>query len=151
MGRIVAGYIDPVIVLSEQYHPGATTTFINTHPSTGVLTWAASGPLVGGRETAIDNASELVIYSLQANDPEGTVIRVFEVLYASQATRFPAEQIFFQDHRMGEVLYWLVQTAREQNVELLVAYDDFGAKQAITIIGTQALSAAQETTSTASP
>ena len=97
--------------------------------------WTDTGPTLNGQTMSVDQASELNFYALAPSDPAGTVSTFLKVVYNGSITRLPEKQIYFQGQRMEEILFWLVTHAAERDGQLRIAYDDFGAKQAITVIG----------------
>lgn len=135
LGRLIAEKIDPIIDAALFFDTNAVFDFAGRHPWTGILSWTETGAEIGGRPTAVCQATELTFYTLKANDPSGEVRRFLRILYVDGATRFPDDQVYFQGQRMEEILFWLVRRAAEREGQLIVAYDDFGAKQAITIVG----------------
>ncbi|GAB4471078.1 MAG: hypothetical protein Kow00124_07860 [Anaerolineae bacterium] len=140
MGRVVAGKLDPVFLAIPDFDQRAVSSYLASHPWVGVLSWTENGARIGGRATAVSEASELNFYALTPDDPDGAVSRFLSITYTPDVTRFPADQIYFQGQRMEEVLYWMVLDAASRGGQLLVAYDDFGSQQAITVIGFQPVS-----------
>ncbi len=132
LGRVMAAKIDPVIDAVAELDPHVVGSTFGSHPWLGALTWTESGAAVGGRRTYVEQAERLFFYVLQA---DGQVVRLFEANYDGNVTRLPDDLILFQGQRMEEMLYWLVRRAAERNGQLIVAYDDFGVKQAITVVG----------------
>jgi hypothetical protein len=135
LGRVMAEKIDPVIDMADRFNPGAVFTITTQHPWTGLLTWTETGARINSRQTAVEQATELTFYTLNPDDASGTTSRLFTVVYVDGATRFPDDLIYFQGQRMEEMLFWLVRHAAERGGQLLVAYDDFGAKQALIVVG----------------
>jgi hypothetical protein len=117
------------------FQPSALYRFTEQHPWSGLLTWTETGPQINHRDTAIHQATELTFYTLSSDDPTGKTVTLMDVYYVEGTTRFPADSIYFQGHRMDEILYWMVRRAAERGGQLYVAYDDFGIKQAITLVG----------------
>lgn len=134
LGQVIASTIDPIIDSSKDFSPAAITDFVNRHPRTGFLTWTDTGPRINGQTMSVDQAKELNFYALAPSDATGTVASFLEVVYTDNTTRMPELQIYFQGHRMEEILFWLTKRAAERGGQLRIAYDDFGAKQAITVI-----------------
>lgn len=132
LGRVMAAKIDPVIDAVAELDPHVAGNAFGTHPWLGPLTWTESGAAIGGRMTYVEQAERLIFYMLQA---DGQVVRLFEATYDGNVTRLPDDLLLFQGQRMEEMLYWLARRAGERNGQLIVAYDDFGVKQAITIVG----------------
>jgi hypothetical protein len=135
MGRVIAEKIDPAIDIMSTFHPSAIYQFTEQHPWSGLLTWTETGPQINRRDIAIHEATELTFYTLTSDDPTGRTVTLLDVYYVEGTTRFPADSIYFQGHRMDEILYWMVRHAAERGGQLYVAYDDFGIKQAITLVG----------------
>ena len=135
MGRIIAERLAPVIEAAAAFNPHAVYFFAENHPWIGILTWTERGSTIGGRPSAVSQAEELTFYTLQANEPSPSVVSFLYIFYADGATRFPDDLVYFPSHRMEEALFWMVRAAAEEGGQLVVAYDDFGAKQAITVIG----------------
>jgi hypothetical protein len=135
MGRVIAERLGPVVEAALAFDPNAVYFFAENHPWVGILAWTEHGPSIAGRAPAVAKAEELAFYTLQANESSPTVISFLYIYYADGATRFPDDLVYFPGHRMEEVLYWMVRAAADQEGQLIVAYDDFGAKQAITVVG----------------
>jgi hypothetical protein len=134
LGQIVASRIDPGIDEALKISPVLTQNFIARHPWTGVLAASENGITINNRATSIAQATELIVYLLQ--DSSNNVTRLFSVEYTQDGTtRFPEDQLLFQAHRMEEILYWIVVRAAERDGQLIVAYDDSGGRQTITLIG----------------
>ncbi len=136
LGRVVAEKIDPVIDAVERLSPTTTLAFVERHPWAGLLASSEAGPQVAGRPVATDQAQEVNFYVLVDPGHQGTVERFLTAVYTPEGTtRLPDELIYFQGHRMSEILYWMTVRAAERGGYLIVAYDDFGARQAITVAG----------------
>lgn len=142
LGTVLAAKIDPVIDSALLFSPQLTAKAIGDHPMAGFLTWTETGAQINGRPTAVIRASRLNFYVLDADDPTGSsVTRFLTAVYVDNTTRLPDEQVYFQGQRMEEMLYWIVRHAAERGGQLLVVYDDFGATQALTVIGFQPFAA----------
>ncbi len=135
MGQVIADKIDPLIDAMPSFDSNAVFRFTDQHPWAGLLTWTETGPQINRRDIAIPQATELTFYTLSANDPGGKTSAFLTVYYVDGTTRFPTDGIYFQGHRMDEILYWMVRHAAERGGQLYVAYDDFGIKQAVTLVG----------------
>lgn len=136
MGQVVAGLFQPVITSADDFPPDVVQDYLDAHPWTGTLTWTETGPQIGGLPVAVDDATELNFYAFQTEGEDaGATERFFHVTYNGSVTRFPEQQLIFQEQRMDEVLYWVVRAAAQQGGQLTVAFDDFGARQAITVLG----------------
>lgn len=135
LGRIVAERIAEAFSPDWQVPPTVLARFVNTHPWIGLLSWSETGPTIGSRFTAVEQAAELNIYLL-GEDAED-LQQVLTVSYDAETTttRIPEMQVYFQGKRMEEILFWMYRYAAEQGAQLNLAYDDFGASQAIIIIG----------------
>jgi hypothetical protein len=135
LGQVVAGKIDPGIDEAQAISPTITQRFKDRHPWAGILASSETGITINSRATSIEQAVDLTIYILKS-DSSNSVTRLFYVEYTQDATtRFPEDQILFQAHRMEEIIYWVVVRAAERGGQLIVTYDDFGQRQAITLIG----------------
>lgn len=134
LGQVIASTIDPIIDSSKDFSPAAITDFVNRHPRTGFLAWTGTGSTIDGQALSVDQAEELTFYALSPSDPTGATSSFLKVVYTDNTTRLPEKQIYFQGQRMGEILFWLATHAAERGGRLRIAYDDFGAKQAITVI-----------------
>lgn len=134
LGQVIAATVDPIIDNSEDFLPAVVTDFANRHPRTGFLVWTDAGPTINGQAMSVDQARELTFYSLAPSDPSGAVSSFLKVVYTDNTTRLPEKQIYFQGQRMGEILFWLATRAAERGGRLRIAYDDFGARQTITVI-----------------
>jgi hypothetical protein len=134
LGEVVASRIDPGIDEAQAISFTLTQRFIDRHPWAGILAASEQGIRINNRATSIAHAIEFIVYVLQ--DTSGDVTRLFSVEYTEDATtRFPEDQLLFQAHRMEEILYWMVVRAAERDGQLIVAYDDSGDRQTITLIG----------------
>ncbi|MBN1313585.1 MAG: hypothetical protein JXB30_19425 [Anaerolineae bacterium] len=135
LGRVIAAAIDPIIDNAAFFLPAIVQDFANRHPRTGYLTWSGAKPQIGGHSLSVDQAEELTFYTLTPSDAEGTVTSFLKVIYIDHTTRLPEKQIYFPGQRMEEILLWIVTRADERGGRLNIAYDDFGTKQAVTVIG----------------
>ncbi len=135
LGQVIAAKLDPVIDVAESFHPTATTRYVVSHPWAGILAWTETGPTIGGRAVGVGQAEELNLYALQEDDPSGRVASFLLITYDGSVTRLPDDQLLFQEQRMEEVLFWIVRHAAERGGQMVVAYDDFGVRQAITVVG----------------
>lgn len=143
MGQVIAAALDLVIDEAKAFDPAAVARFAENHPWTGLLTWTETGPAVGGLPIAVQEAQELTFYTLEPRGTAQDVSRFLHVTYDGNVTRLPAQRVLFQEHRMDEVVFWMVRRSIERGGQLLVAYDDFGTRQAITVIGFRPLSEPQ--------
>ena len=135
LGRVITAAIDPVIDNAVLFLPTVVQDFANRHPRTGYLEWSKTGPQLSGQPLSVSQATDLTLYTLSPSEPEGTVTGFLKIIYINNTTRLPEKQIYFPGQRMEEILLWLVTRADERDGRLHIAYDDFGTKQAITIIG----------------
>lgn len=136
LARMVGEQTDTIIDAAPLFHPDAVMRFLESHSRTGALTWTEQGARVGGRPLNIANAETLTLYTLNPNDPSMTTVSFMELSYDEDSwqTALLGDGWFF-GHRLEETLYWMVRRAAERDGRLLVAYDDLGAQQAITVIG----------------
>jgi hypothetical protein len=134
MGSALTARLDPVIDAIPSFAPEAIARYTDTHPWTGVLAWTEIGPEVDGRPIAVSQAEILYFYSLQPDDPTGVASSFIEITYDGASTYLPDDRLVFFGHRMEEMVYWIVRRAGERNGQLVVAYDDFGTRQFITVI-----------------
>lgn len=136
LARLVGEQTNLIIDTAPLFHPDAVIRFLENHPWTGTLTWSEQGPRVGGQPLGVAEADTLTLYMLNPNDPSMTTVSVMELTYDEGSWRTSlSEDDWFYGHRLEEVLYWMVRRAAERDGQLLVAYDDPGALQAITVIG----------------
>jgi hypothetical protein len=135
LGKVIAAAIDPIIDDTQDFVPSVVLDFANRHPRTGHLMWTASGPQLGGQLMSVSQASELGFYTLSPSEQTGRVTSFLKIVFTNNTTRLPEMQIYFQGQRMEEILFWLVSRADERGGQLRIAYDDFGTRQAITVIG----------------
>jgi hypothetical protein len=134
--RLVDEQTDSIIDAVPLFHPDAVMGFLENHPWTGTLTWSEQGPRVGGRLLRVAEADALTVYMLNPNDPSLAAVPVMALTYDEDSwTTTLSEGRWFYGHRLEEVLYWMVRRAAERGGQLLVAYDEPGARQAITVIG----------------
>jgi hypothetical protein len=138
LGRLVNDALDPVINTLQEMPPDAAQSY-NRHPWAGPLTWTETGAEIDGRHTAVSLATDLDFHTLSVESPSSPTSRFMSLTYDGRETRLPDEQVRFQGQRMDEVLFWMVRRAAERGGQLIVAYDDFGARQVITVIDFQAL------------
>jgi hypothetical protein len=134
LGRVIDEKMDPVIDDAGSFDPTAIARYLDQHPWIGLLTWTETGAEIDGRKTALSLAEDVTFYTLSPNDPSGSTHRFMQVTYDGVVTRLPDDQIMFQGQRLEEMLYWMVRRAAERGGQLVVAYDDFGSKQAVTIV-----------------
>jgi len=137
LGRLVNNALDPVINTLLEMPPDAIQSY-NRHPWTGPLTWTETGAEIDNRHTAVGLANDLDFYTLSVESPSSPPSRFMSLIYDGRETRLPDEQVRFQGQRMDEALFWMVRRAAERGGQLIVAYDDFGARQVITVIGFRA-------------
>jgi hypothetical protein len=135
LGVMIEARLKPVFDVGLSFPPDVVTKYTASHAWNGSLMWDETGPLVDGRPVNVDQASELILQILTPNDPRGPVQPFLKADYTGVVTRFPDEQIYFSGQRMNEVLYWIVLYGARRGGLLNVSYDDFGARQLITIIG----------------
>jgi hypothetical protein len=140
LGRLVGDALDPVINTLQEMPPDAIQAY-NRHPWTGTLTWTETGAEIDGRHTAVSLAADLDFYTLSVESPSSPTTRFMSLTYDGRETRLPDEQVRFQGQRMDEALFWMVRRAAERGGQLIVAYDDFGARQVITVIDFRAFEA----------
>jgi hypothetical protein len=133
LGRLVRDALDPVINTLQEMPPDAIQAY-NRHPWTGPLTWTETGAAIDGKHTAVGLAANLDFYTLSVESPTSPTSRFLTLTYDGRETHLPDEQVRFQGQRMDEALFWMVRRAAERGGQLIVAYDDFGARQVITII-----------------
>jgi hypothetical protein len=133
LGRLVNDAINPVINTLQEMPPDAIQSY-NRHPWAGPLTWTETGAEIDGRPTAVGLATNLDFYTLSVESPSSPTSQFMSLIYDGRETRLPDEQVRFQGQRMDEVLFWMVRHAAGRGGQLIVAYDDFGARQVITVI-----------------
>lgn len=133
MGRVLAERLAPILDSTPDMTNSDISTLMTRHPWAGVLTWTESGPFIAGRSIPLAAADTLYLY---AADPNLTNAERWLVATTDgSTTHLPEEQIIFQGRRLDEILYWLVREAGEHNGQLVVTFDDFGARQAVTVVG----------------
>lgn len=135
LGRIIAEKVEMAFSPEWVISPTTLSWFVSSRPWIGILSWSETGPTIGGRQTAVAEATTLTIYLLLGDEndiQEKLVTLTYDEV--NDATRISADQVYFQGRRMAEVLYWLFRAAAENDGQLNLAYDDFGSSQAITII-----------------
>ncbi len=143
MGQTVAEHVDPAIASLADLPEASKLAFAETHPWVGLLTWTESGPQISGRDIAIQEARELTVYVIASEGDDVLSERLLSATYNGSFTRLTDEQLIFHGQRMDEILYWMVRTAFDEGGQLLVAYDDFGTRQALTLVDLRLLSPAQ--------
>jgi hypothetical protein len=133
---LIANKIDPVIGELHDFPPSITTLYVDRYARSGILTTTETEIQIAGRSIPVDEALNLTIYGIDTRTTDGSTLRVLTAYYSNEATtRFPEEQVYFQGHRMREILYWIVTRAVEQDGQLIVGYDEFAQIQAVTLIG----------------
>jgi len=137
LGQFVAGKIDPAIDQAQAISPAATRDFLDRHSWAGLLTSSETGLQVAGRNIDVSHATELTVYLVEDQSKPSDVSRLFTVQYNAeeQTTHFPEDRILFQAHRMDEAVYWIVVRAAERGGQIIAAYDNYGEKQSLTVIG----------------
>ena len=133
MGRVLAALLDPILETLPDLTNGDVSTLMTVHPWAGTLTWTESGPLIAGRSIPLAAADTLYLYAadLDLTNTERWLVATTD----GNTTHLPEEQIIFQGRRLDEILYWLVRRAGETDGQLVVTFDDFGTRQAITVVG----------------
>ncbi len=135
LGRIIAARINPVIDYLQELPSTITMAYLDHYARSGLLTATETDIQVSGRSIPIDDALNLTVYGIDTANADG-IVRLFAAFYTEDATtQFPQEQVYFQGHRMREILYWMVIHAVERGGQLIVGYDELGQIQAVTIIG----------------
>jgi len=133
MGRVLDTLLDPLLETMLNMTNNDVSTLMILHPWAGVLTWTESGPFIAGRSIPLVAANTLYLY---AADPDLTNTERWLIATTDgNTTHLLEEQTIFQGNRLDEILYWLVRRAGESNGQLVVTFDDFGTRQAITIVG----------------
>lgn len=145
MGEVIAGVLEPVIEDVRGIPQEAMEEAVGLHPWAGPLTWTESGARVDGIPVAVEAASELNLYTLYetASGEVGTR-RFLAITYDGSVTRFPEQQVLFQEQRMNEALYWMVRAAAEEGGRFYVALDDFGVRQSLTVLAFRPYTAAPD-------
>lgn len=133
MGRVLAEKLDPVIDSVPTLNATDVSRATTEHPWAGELTWTENGPAIGGRAIPILAADTLYLYAAAPDRTDAT--RWLIATTDGQITRLPEEQIIFQGQRLNEILFWLVRRAGEREGQLVVTFDDFGIRQAVTVVG----------------
>jgi hypothetical protein len=136
MGEVIAEKLDPVIASLEDGPPPEAADYVADHPWTGPLTWTETGPRLDGMPVPVEQASELNVYALAEDigEPELILRARYNSSVSGSYTRFTEDQLIFQEHRMDEILYWMVRYAAEQGGQLFAAFDDFGVRQNLTLV-----------------
>jgi len=134
MGQVIAEELAPVIAAADDFPQRAVDAMIATHPWTGLLTWTETGARIGGLPVVVQGVREMTFYTLQEGENGVEPVPFLTVVYDGSTTRFPEQQVLFMEHRMDEVLYWMVRAAADEGGQLVVAFDDFGARQTVTIL-----------------
>ncbi len=135
LGRLIALKLDPVIDGMSSVLPESTSAFASRHPLIGPLTWTETGPRISGMAMGIGQALELNIDYLAPGKSDGAVEPLLQAAYDGDITRLTDEHVYFQGQRMEEILYWIVYHSTDRKGVLVIAYDDFGARQTVTIVG----------------
>lgn len=136
LGDLIGKYLRPAITEVIGLDPSVRQAFMDRHSWTGILAASETEIRIGGRLIPIESATELNFYLLEEVDQSENVVRLFTAVFTAQGTtRFPDDQVFFQAHRLKEVLYWAASLAAEEDGQLVVAFDDNGSRQSVTIIG----------------
>jgi hypothetical protein len=134
LGQLLAASLNPILETINQVPVDVVKHYRDTRPRVGLLEWQENGPILAGMPMGTAHATELHLYALSANSGEGDVVSLLVALYDGRVTRLPDFQVYFQGHRMDEILHWLTVIAAQKNGQLEIAYDDLGIKQSITIL-----------------
>jgi hypothetical protein len=137
MGRMVADYLDPVLDGLPGIQDESVENYVRTHPFSGLLTWTENGPEIDGYGLSVELAELITLNSLVPGSTTGEQYTFLTAQYNGSVTRILEVQIYYQEQRMEELVYWAIVRAAEHGGQLRVSYDDFGSRQAITIIGFQ--------------
>jgi hypothetical protein len=109
---------------------------LDRYARSGILSVTETNIQVAGRAIPIGGALNLTIYGIEPTSGDGSTVRLLTAYYSDEGTtHFPQEQVYFQGHRMQEILYWMVNRAVEQGGQFIVGYDELAGNQAITLIG----------------
>jgi hypothetical protein len=135
LGVAVELKLKPVLDAGLAFPADVVQRFTAVHAWHGSLAWDETGPKVDNRPVNVNQATELTFQILTPNDPRGSAQPFLTTEYTGNVTRFPEDQRYFAGQRMNEILYWMVFYSARQGGILEVSYDDFGARQFMTIIG----------------
>jgi hypothetical protein len=140
LGTLVESKLNPVLEAGLAFPQDVVTAYTAAHAWSGPLTWRETGPELNNRPMNVSRASDLTFLILTPNDPRGPAQAFLRATFTGDVTRFPDEQVYFQGQRMNEMIYWLVYYSAQHGGQLQASYDDFGARQSITIVGFTAFS-----------
>jgi hypothetical protein len=135
LGTVIESKFNPVIEAGLAFPQDVVAAFTASHAWTGPLTWRETGPQLNNRPMNVAEAGDLTFLILTPNDPRGPAQPFLRATYAGDVTRFPDELVYFQGQRMNEIIYWFVYYSAQHGGQLQVSYDDFGARQSVTIVG----------------
>lgn len=135
IGQVMADALGPSIEAVLLIPLTVTQTFMERHPWAGPLAWTETGPQINQRPLGVEHAEQLTFYAIDPDGRQAAAARILTAIYTGSTTRLPDQQVIFQGHRMVELVYWLVRLAADHEGQFYVAYDDFGAQQALTLIG----------------
>lgn len=135
LGRLVSAKVDVVLDALPLVLPESSAAYASRHPLIGPLEWSENGARIGGRPVGISQATDLTIEYVAPRLTDGVTIRLLKADFGDDVTRITSDGMVFQGHRMEEILYWLVYRSTERQGVLVVAYDDFGARQSVGIVG----------------
>jgi hypothetical protein len=134
MGRMVASLLDPIVDTLPGIAATAIASYTIDHPWGGLLTWTETGARIGGKNIGIMEATDLTISSLKPDSNKGEPIILLSAQFNGDVTHILEGQVYYQDRRMDEILYWVVVRAAQRGGQLNVTYDDFGSRQVVTIL-----------------
>lgn len=137
LGKIIADRLNPVIDALLLMPPETAFDYVQEQAWTGVLAWSENGPLVNGRQIHVAQAQNLDIAYLAMEDGHWVEIPLLSAIFSEGVTRLPDQQVLFQGLRMEEITYWMVYCAVQRRGQLAVSYNDFGARQTISIFDFQ--------------
>jgi hypothetical protein len=135
LGRLIAGRLDTAIDGLVSIPASDIEAYLAQHSTPGPLTWTENGPQLSGKPMGVSQAAELKVEYLSPSSPTNSAVTFFTATFDDDVTHLLEDHIGFQGQRMEEILYWMVYHSTERQGTLIISYDDFGARQAIGIVG----------------
>lgn len=106
-----------------EYDPEVLIQFQETHTPEVALSWGEAGLLLGRKVTPVDHVDRLTVYTLGSEVEQRQAL--VDILFEENTTRVPSEEVFFPEHRMQEMLYWLVRYGAEQDGQFTVVVEEY--------------------------
>lgn len=125
--RFMRNELAQVIPIVDAYNTMVVNDFRADHTSSVALSWGEAGLLLNRQPIQVDQFERLTIYYL--GNQRGERNELLDATFEDNVTRITGEQVFFPEHRMQELLYWLVRHGAEEGGQFAVVVEEFSFQQ----------------------